>query len=85
MKVTVTIDFGKFFKVSGLILLIACIVSSQVYMFLTGIKILNAEPTCLGELCFSSPMNDPVMGWMFIIMPVFIFLFSCYRCLIYRG
>jgi hypothetical protein len=58
----VTMNVGKFCKVVGFFTLMACAVYSLVYVFLIGIKMLNTEPTCVGELCFSSPMDDPVLG-----------------------
>ena len=75
----VTMNVGKFCKVVGFFTLMACAVYSLVYEFLIGIKMLNTEPTCVGELCFSSPMDDPVLGWVCILMPSFLLLFLFLR------
>lgn len=81
----ITIDIGKLCKVVGLFTLIACAVYSQVYVFFIGIKILNTEPTCVGELCFSSPMGDPVLGWICILMPPILLLFVFFKVIINRS
>lgn len=68
----ITSNVGKISKILGMIIFTSCIIYPLVYMFITGIKILNTEPTCLGELCFSSIMDDPMLGWIFIVIPLVI-------------
>jgi len=80
----VTIDVGKLCKGVGFFTLMACAVYSLVYIFLMGIRILNTEPTCIGELCFSSAMDDPVLGWVCILMPSFLLLFVFFKLFISR-
>lgn len=80
----VTIDVGKLCKGVCFFTLMACAVYSLVYVFSMGIKILNTEPTCIGELCFSSPMGDPVLGWVCILMPSILLLFFSFKLFISR-
>ncbi|PSS47334.1 hypothetical protein C6560_17485 [Enterobacter sp. FS01] len=68
----ITSNVGKISKVFGNIIFTSCIIFPLVYMFLKGIEILIAEPTCMEKLCFSSTLDNPVLGWVFIGMPLII-------------
>lgn len=66
----ITIDLSKLFKWIFLIVLSVAVSCSLVFVMLTGIRIVSSSPSCLGEVCFSDSLDDPLLGWTALLFPV---------------
>nr|QBQ66428.1 Hypothetical protein [Leclercia adecarboxylata] len=75
----ITIDAGKIFKVLWRTIITMLLIYSLVFTFLTGIKILNAKPWCLDGVCISGALDDPLFGWVCLLVPLMVIAVILYR------
>lgn len=80
----ITIDLVKLFKRMSLVLVSLAISCSLVFMLISGIRILSASPSCMGDVCFTSSLDDPLLGWAALLIPAGFILASIAVHYIYR-